>query len=142
MANKTQGMTLIVKTVTRLTVGLILIYGLYIALQGPKTPGGGFAGGVIIALSLIHVMLAFGKEKALAVLDTSRSVVLASCAGLGLLWISALFMFNVSIKGWTMLTMLECADIFIAILVGAGLFAAFVLLICYSRKTQINGETR
>ncbi|MBU3958757.1 MAG: hypothetical protein KKE91_02725, partial [Candidatus Omnitrophica bacterium] len=61
MQNKEPGMTLIVKTITRLTVGLILLYGIYIVLHGHLTPGGGFAGGVIIALSFVHLMLAFGK---------------------------------------------------------------------------------
>lgn len=59
------GMSLIVKTVTRLTVWLILIYGIYIILHGHVSPGGGFAGGVIIALSFIHLMLAYGKEAVL-----------------------------------------------------------------------------
>lgn len=47
-----KGMTLIVKTVTRLTLGFILLYGIYISLNGHISPGGGFAGGVIVALSL------------------------------------------------------------------------------------------
>ena len=59
-----QGMSLIVKTITRLTVGLIMLYGIYIVLHGHVSPGGGFAGGVIIALSFIHIMLAFGKDAA------------------------------------------------------------------------------
>ncbi len=65
MIKEHKGMTLIVKTITRLTVGLILLFGIYIVLHGHLTPGGGFAGGVIIALSFIHLMLAFGKEVAL-----------------------------------------------------------------------------
>ena len=60
-----KGMSLIVKTVTKLTLGFILLYGIYVALTGHLSPGGGFAGGVIVALSFIHVMLAFGKEAAL-----------------------------------------------------------------------------
>jgi multicomponent Na+:H+ antiporter subunit B len=58
---KKQGMTVIVKTVTRLSVWMILIYGIYIILHGHLTPGGGFAGGVILALALLNVMLAYGK---------------------------------------------------------------------------------
>ena len=60
-----KGMTLIVKTVTRLTLGFILLYGVYIALNGHIALGGGFAGGVIIALANVCIMLAFGKEAAL-----------------------------------------------------------------------------
>ncbi len=59
------GMSIIVKTVTRLTVWLILVYGIYIVLHGHVSPGGGFAGGVIIALSFIHLILAYGKEMVL-----------------------------------------------------------------------------
>ncbi len=54
-------MSLIVKTVTRLVTGFILIFGLYILMYGHITPGGGFAGGVIISLAFILSLLAFGK---------------------------------------------------------------------------------
>lgn len=66
-----KGMSLIVKVITRLTVGLILLYGIYIVLHGHLFPGGGFAGGVIVALSFIHLVLAFGKEEALKRLSQS-----------------------------------------------------------------------
>ena len=56
-----KGMSVIVKTITRFTVGLILLYGIYILTHGHLSPGGGFAGGVISALSFIHLMLAYGK---------------------------------------------------------------------------------
>lgn len=56
------GMTLIVKTVTRITVWMIFLYGLYIILHGHLTPGGGFGGGVIIALGFLNVLLAYGRE--------------------------------------------------------------------------------
>lgn len=56
------GMTLIVKTVTRITVWMIILYGIYIILHGHLTPGGGFGGGVIIALALLNVMLAYGRD--------------------------------------------------------------------------------
>lgn len=56
------GMTLIVKTVTRVSVWLIMLYGIYIILHGHLSPGGGFAGGVVIALGFLNVMLAYGKD--------------------------------------------------------------------------------
>ena len=61
MDNKS-GMTIIVKTITRITVPIIILYGCYIIFHGHLTPGGGFAGGVIIALALLNVMIAFGRE--------------------------------------------------------------------------------
>ncbi len=59
---QTEGMTLIVRTVTRISVWLILLYGIYIILHGHLSPGGGFAGGVIIALAFLNVMLAYGRN--------------------------------------------------------------------------------
>lgn len=61
MRNK-QGMTLIVKTMARTLSALIFLYGLYIVFHGHLTPGGGFAGGVIMAGAVIFVVLAYGKE--------------------------------------------------------------------------------
>jgi len=58
-----QGMSVIVKTITRLTVGLILLYGIYILSHGHLSPGGGFAGGVIVALSFVHLMLAYDADE-------------------------------------------------------------------------------
>ncbi len=54
-------MDFIVKTVTRYTVWLIMLYGMYLVIYGHLNPGGGFVGGLVIALSFIHVTLAYGK---------------------------------------------------------------------------------
>ncbi|MBO8167275.1 MAG: hypothetical protein H0Z25_08705 [Kosmotoga sp.] len=62
MAEKHSGMTLIVKTITRFTVWLILLYGIFLMIHGHLTPGGGFVGGLVVALSFIHMKLAFGKK--------------------------------------------------------------------------------
>jgi len=59
------GMTPIVKTITGWVKGLILLFGIYIVLYGHLTPGGGFAGGVIIALAFVLLTLAYGKQEAL-----------------------------------------------------------------------------
>ena len=57
-----KGMTIIVKTVSSWVKVLIVLFGIYIILFGHLTPGGGFAGGVILASSYVLIMLAFGKE--------------------------------------------------------------------------------
>ena len=59
------GMTIIIKTVVRIIVGLIFLYGIYIILHGHLSPGGGFGGGVILALGLLSVLLAYGREETL-----------------------------------------------------------------------------
>jgi len=58
------GLTLIVKTITRLVLGFIIIYGASVVLYGHVTPGGGFAGGVMLACAMILLVLAFGKGAA------------------------------------------------------------------------------
>ncbi|MFH0757280.1 MAG: MnhB domain-containing protein [Bacteroidota bacterium] len=58
-----EGMSMIIKKVSQLLAGLIFVYGIYIILHGHLTPGGGFAGGVIIAGAFILLILAFGSSK-------------------------------------------------------------------------------
>ena len=57
-----QGMSLIVKQVTKLVTGFIAVYAAYIILYGHLTPGGGFVGGVILACCFILAVLAYGKD--------------------------------------------------------------------------------
>jgi len=57
-----KGMTVIVKKTTQLIAGIVFLYGIYIILHGHLTPGGGFAGGVIVAGSFILLILANGSD--------------------------------------------------------------------------------
>lgn len=61
-----RGTSLIVKTVARWVVAFIVLYGLYIVAFGHLSPGGGFAGGVILACAFVLEVLAWGKDGALA----------------------------------------------------------------------------
>lgn len=129
-----KGMTLIVKTVTRITLGFILLYGVYIALTGHISPGGGFAGGVIVALSFIHIMLAFGKEVALKRLRPFLLRILISAGALIFLYtVMAGFLGNQIPFTEIVMPLSEM------IIVGFGLFAIFVALVFVS-KTDKNSE--
>jgi len=149
MRSDEKGMTLIVKTITRLTVGLILLYGIYIVLHGHLSPGGGFAGGVIIALSFINLMLAFGKETALKKLSEAWVSTIESFGALMFLTIALLgftggyFFFNFFLnkgKPFTLFSagIIPLCNIAISLEVGAGLFAIFAVLALYngSRKKE------
>lgn len=57
-----KGMTIIVKTIASWVKVLIFLFGIYIIIFGHLTPGGGFAGGVILASSYVLLMLAFGRK--------------------------------------------------------------------------------
>ena len=58
------------------------LYGLYIILYGHNSPGGGFAGGTIIASSLILYVLAFGLKNEELRLSSSVARVIESCGAL------------------------------------------------------------
>lgn len=132
------GMSLIVKRITKITVSLIFLFGVYIVLHGHLTPGGGFAGGVIIALSYIHLVLAFGKETAMKRLSESAVSVLESLGGLMFLSIALLgflggyFFLNVLPKGrpFDLFSsgIIVLCNIAIFLKVGAGLFAVFIAM--------------
>jgi len=54
---------LIVKTITRMIMPFIQLYGVFVILHGHLSPGGGFAGGAIIGASLVLYTLAYGLKK-------------------------------------------------------------------------------
>jgi multicomponent Na+:H+ antiporter subunit B len=129
MKNNPAGMSLIVKTITRLTVGLIFIYGIYIVLEGDRGPGGGFAGGIILALSFIQLMLAFGKDAVLSKVNQAKSLVLMA-AGV----VVFLLLISLGLFGCRFSDNFSLGEIAVALMVGAGLFLVFLTLV------SLNGE--
>ena len=84
------GMTSIVKTVARFAMGIIVIFGAYIVLYGHLTPGGGFAGGVILACGYVILTLAFGKDLALRKLSDQGASIMDNSGALAFLVIGLL----------------------------------------------------
>ena len=81
---------LVVKTVVRVFIPFIQIYGLYVIAHGHYSPGGGFQGGVILAASIILLALAFGLRKTMTKITEKLTTTLCSTGvfiygGLGLL---------------------------------------------------------
>jgi multicomponent Na+:H+ antiporter subunit B len=144
--NPKTGMTLIVKTVTRLTVGLILLFGIYIILHGHLSPGGGFAGGVIVALSFVHLMLAFGKDVAVAKISRNLATNLESIGAMMFLLVAVMgflggsFFLNILAKGKPFDLFSSGAiilsNISIGIKVGVGLFAIFLALVILEKTKK------
>ncbi len=134
-----QGMSVIVKTITRLTVGLIFLYGIYIVSHGHVSPGGGFAGGVIIALSFVLLMLAYGKDVALSKLPKKAGLLFEGMGAILFLGIALLgfsggyFFLNFLSKGEPFKLfsagIIPLCNIAISLKVGAGLFAIFAALV-------------
>jgi multicomponent Na+:H+ antiporter subunit B len=149
MENKypNEGMSLIVKTITRFTVWLILLYGLYIMVHGHLSPGGGFAGGVIVALSFIHLTLAYGRNFVLDMVNISVMHSLESLAAflfvlIGILGLILTGHFLANFMGIGRLYFLESAgyipilNIAICVKVGMGLYLVFYFLASYSIKME------
>ena len=77
------GMSLIVKKITQLLIGLIFLFGINIILFGHLSVGGGFAGGVILTCGFILLMLAFGKDTTLGKMRTNVARFLSCTGALG-----------------------------------------------------------
>ena len=91
--NAMKGLTPIVKKVAQLMSGIICIYGIYIVVHGHLTPGGAFAGGIILAGAFILLILAFGSEVIKLRKEETGSSVLESLAILVTLIMSVLGLF-------------------------------------------------
>jgi multicomponent Na+:H+ antiporter subunit B len=133
------GMSLIVRTVARITVGFILLYGIYICSHGHLSPGGGFAGGVIIALAFINIMLAYGKDMALAKVPRAVLALFENLGALMFLSIALLgftggyFFLNFIGKGepYRLFSagIIPLCNLAIGLKVGAGVFAIFIAFV-------------
>lgn len=81
---------MIIRTVIRLMVPFIQMFGLYVIFHGGSGPGGGFQGGVILAASMILYVMAFGVTEGKKKLTEKTNMIMRSTglfiyAGIGLL---------------------------------------------------------
>ena len=147
-----KGMTIIVKTIAAWVKVLVFLFGIYIVLFGHLTPGGGFAGGVILASSYVLLMLAFGRQFA----EENLSLGLASkldCVGALLFVIIALggfaagsFFYNVIHQQWladkaTEFNLISAgtiplSNIAIGLKVGASLFLVILMLSTFRPQSR------
>lgn len=77
-----EGMDLVAKSVTGWLKGFIFVFGVYLVLNSHETPGGGFAGGIVIACSFILLTLAEGQRAGLRVLGKNVAAKLAGAGAL------------------------------------------------------------
>jgi multisubunit Na+/H+ antiporter MnhB subunit len=137
-------MTFIVKTITNLIIGFMMIFGAYVVLYGHITPGGGFPGGVMIALAYILVTLAYGRKivesmvsgVAGSILDDLGALSILVLGFLGLLF-GGKFLFNFLPKG-TPFNLFSAGDIIlynlaITVKVGMSLYIVFLALAILQR---------
>lgn len=92
-------MSKIVRTVANQLILFVVIFGLYVIIQGHVTPGGGFQGGAIIASGAVLLIVASGsqqiktwlRERRLSIVESSGALlfILLAFAGIG-----TVFFFN------------------------------------------------
>ena len=93
----------IVKSITRMVIPFIQLYGIFIILHGHITPGGGFSGGTLIGTSLILYTLVFGLPTAkkkfshrMSQIAESGGIIVYVGIGLVGLFISGQFLTNIN----------------------------------------------
>ena len=138
-----KGMTPIVKTIARFVMGIIVIFGAYIVLYGHLTPGGGFAGGVILASAYVLLTLAFGKEMSLSKMSNTGASILDNSGALAFVIIGLLgftggyFFYNFLPAGEAFHLFsagsIPLANIAIGVKVTASVFAIFMALSIFGR---------
>jgi len=140
------GMTIIVKKVTQLMCGLIFIYGLYIISHGHLTPGGGFAGGAIVAGSFILLILAYGskvvklrKEETQTSLTESIALLIVIILALAGIFFGTYVFFNNYLPKGELGELISAGvipvyNIFIGMEVAAALLTIFLGLVIYKEE--------
>jgi len=136
LLNNGPGMGMIVKTVIRWLKGPIFLFGLYIIMFGHVAPGGGFAGGVVVASAFILMTLAYGETYTLEFFSQDTALTVA-CIGLlifiGLAWAGTWAGSGVFFDNLTAGMEGHNAHIFLTGLeVGSGMFVAGALFMGFS----------
>ena len=143
-----EGMSTIVKKMTQLIAGLIFMYGIYIIMHGHLSPGGGFAGGAIVAGAFILLILAFGssalnlkKEVAGSSNTESIAILLVTILALmALLFGAKVFLFNFLPKGTPgeLLSagVIPLYNLFIGIEVAGAILTIFLALVIFKEESS------
>ncbi|MDP4223577.1 MAG: MnhB domain-containing protein [Bacteroidota bacterium] len=142
-----KGMTIIVKKTTQLIVGMVFMYGIYVIVHGHLTPGGGFAGGVVIAGSLILVTLANGgdflklvkEEMGTTIVENLATILVIMIAASGFLFGTKAFFNNYLPKGivghLVSAGVLPLYNIFVGAEVAASIFIIFLSLMIFKEES-------
>jgi len=141
-----KGMSEIVKKIAQLMGGLIFVYGMYIITHGHLTPGGGFAGGALVAGAFILLILANGsdyvklkqQEKGSSVFESTAILMALIMAVIGL-FAGSLWFFNNYLPAGVAGNLISAGviplyNIFIGMEVAAALITIFLALVIYKEE--------
>lgn len=71
---------LILRVTAKVIVPVVILFGIYVILNGHLGPGGGFSGGAVIGAGLILYVIAFGFERLEKYLNIKTFRVIVLCA--------------------------------------------------------------
>lgn len=145
-----KGMTLIVQQIAQLMAPALFLLGAYVIFHGHVSPGGGFAGGVLISGSFAIQLLAWGLNEEEKKTWMWRSLFML-CVGLILFWLVAIwgmfrgepfftnFIAKASQDGHGFLSSgnIALCDVAIGILVSSALFSIFLGLVTFEKKEEV-----
>lgn len=143
------GMTPIVRNVTSLVAAFAMIYAVYATVSGHVSPGGGFAGGVVAMAAVVLMLLAFGARRRTHAVAQDRCRVISGAAALGFVSVAA---GGFLASGWfvnfvpkahhEMLASgtILISDVFIALMVAAGLVGVFLAVVAGAWQSACEGE--
>ncbi|MGM0531050.1 MAG: MnhB domain-containing protein [Bacteroidota bacterium] len=143
-----RGLTPIVKKVAQLMSGIIFMYGIYIVIHGHLTPGGAFAGGIILAGSFILLILAFGseviklrKEETGSSFTESLAILIAIILATAGLFTGSMVFFNNYLPKGTVGELVSAGaiplyNIFIGVEVAAAIVTIFLALIIFKEEEE------
>ncbi|MCT4660695.1 MAG: hypothetical protein N4A40_02455 [Tissierellales bacterium] len=106
----------VLKAISRVLFPYILIFGLYIIINGDLSPGGGFQGGVVLATSYFLLYFIKGEQ----ILDVKKIFIYEKFLFLLLVVLSTMILFNRSYVGDLRRWMLMILNLIIGFKVALG----------------------
>lgn len=146
--NNQEGMTDIVKWVTRLLSGVVFLFGLYLVSHGHISPGGGFAGGTVMAGAFILLVLAYGDnimhlrkiKEGSSVIENLAILMFLLFAGMGMLFGAGLFFHQFLGPGTAGYLfsggLIPLFNLFVGVEVAAALFTVFLAFVIFKEEEQ------
>jgi len=136
------GMTIIVKNVVRFISAAIMLFAAYLMVHGETIPGGGYAGGIILASAFILMMLAFGKKvmanklavNAVLACEAAAALVFLVLVAAGMFYGNPLF--DLFPSGERSIGLINLADIVLGAAVALAIYAAFLVLVDHKIRME------
>ncbi len=116
----------IVKTISRTIIPFIFLFGVYMILFGHISPGGGFQGGVIVAMGIILAIVAYGED----IIERYRTEIsLIEILGVAFFILAGVFGILIGKSFFSSLNAIWILNVIIGVKVCSGIVLFFMLFI-------------